>query len=176
MKNELKGASAVTAEKAASAAKSAEKVIAAKAEKAAGKVAAKTEKAAGKVAAKTEKVVEKVAAKTEKAAAKTEKAVEKVAAKTEKAAAKTVEKAEKAAKEVAKRTATRKTAVKENVYLQYMGKEINKEDLLTQVKEIWTKEMGKKASEMKSVTLYLKPEENAAYYVVNDDVTGKLEF
>ena len=35
--------------------------------------------------------------------------------------------------------------------------------------------MGRKESELKSLTLYVKPEESAAYYVINDDVTGKVE-
>ena len=28
---------------------------------------------------------------------------------------------------------------------------------------------------MKSVSLYLKPEENAAYYVINEEVSGKID-
>ena len=28
---------------------------------------------------------------------------------------------------------------------------------------------------IKDITLYVKPEDNAAYYVVNGDVTGKIE-
>ena len=74
----------------------------------------------------------------------------------------------------ARRTTTRKTAVKETVYLQYLGKEINKDDLVKQVKDIWTNELKNKAGDLKSVTLYLKPEENMAYYVINDDVTGSI--
>ena len=35
--------------------------------------------------------------------------------------------------------------------------------------------MNKNASEMKSVVLYLKPEDNAAYYVINDEVSGKID-
>ena len=93
--------------------------------------------------------------------------------------AKTVEKAVKeavkeTAKAPAKKTATRKATVTETVYLQYLGKEINKDDLVKQVKEIWTKELKNKAGDLKSITLYLKPEENKAYYVINDDVTGSI--
>ncbi len=29
---------------------------------------------------------------------------------------------------------------------------------------------------MKSMDLYVKPEDGAAYYVINGDVTGKVEF
>lgn len=167
MKSERKG----TAVKAAQKAAPTEDTLAKAAAKTIEKAAEKTEKVAAKVAEKTEKV-------TAKAAEKTEETVAKVAAKTEKAAARTAKKVaetkEKAAGTVAKKTTTRKTAVKETVYLQYLGKEINKEDLTNQVKEIWTGELGRKASELKTLALYLKPEENAAYYVINDDVSGKL--
>ena len=114
---------------------------------------------------------------TEAVAKTVEKAV-KAAEKTTKAVAEKAEEVKEAVKETAKapakRTTTRKTAVKETVYLQYLGKEINKDDLVKQVKDIWTKELKNKAGDLKSVTLYLKPEENMAYYVINDDVTGSI--
>ena len=114
---------------------------------------------------------------TETVAKTVEKAV-KAAEKTTKAVAEKAEDVKEAVKETAKapakRTTTRKTAVKETVYLQYLGKEINKDDLVKQVKDIWTKELKNKAGDLKSVTLYLKPEENMAYYVINDDVTGSI--
>ena len=34
---------------------------------------------------------------------------------------------------------------------------------------------GHKASEIKTLNIYLKPFENSAYYVVNDDVTGRVD-
>ena len=114
---------------------------------------------------------------TETVAKTVEKAV-KAAEKTTKAVAEKAEEVKEAVKETAKapakRTTTRKSAVKETVYLQYLGKEINKDDLVKQVKDIWTKELKNKAGDLKSVTLYLKPEENMAYYVINDDVTGSI--
>ena len=114
---------------------------------------------------------------TETVAKTVEKAV-KAAEKTTKAVAEKAEEVKEAVKDTAKapakRTTTRKTAVKETVYLQYLGKEINKDDLVKQVKDIWTKELKNKAGDLKSVTLYLKPEENMAYYVINDDVTGSI--
>ena len=114
---------------------------------------------------------------TETVAKTVEKAV-KAAEKTTKAVAEKAEEVKEAVKETAKapakRTTTRKTAVKETVYLQYLGKEINKDDLVKQVKDIWTKELKNKAGDLKSVTLYLKPEENMAYYVINDYVTGSI--
>ena len=34
---------------------------------------------------------------------------------------------------------------------------------------------GKKAEELKSLKVYVKPEEFTAYYVINDDVTGSID-
>lgn len=68
----------------------------------------------------------------------------------------------------------KKTALKETVLMQWYGKEVNKDDLMKQVKEIWTKQMKKKVGEMKTVTIYLKPEENMAYYVINEEVSGNI--
>lgn len=151
MKSELKGKAAATAKKASTAAKK---------------------------AVKDEKVVEEVNAAVETAKEVVGKVAEKAAETTEKLAAKTekvAEKAEKAVKTAAAKAPAKKAAVKEAVYLQYLGKEINKDDLMKRVKEIWTKELKNKVSDMKSVTLYLKPEENAAYYVINEETTGKIE-
>lgn len=130
--------------------------------------------AAKKTAAAETPVEKTVSAKQDK---KTVKAAEVKTAEKEVKAAKTAEKEVKevkAAKPAAKAPA-KKAAVKETIYLQYLGKEIDKEDLMKQVKEIWTKEQKRKVSDMKSVSLYLKPEENAAYYVINEEVSGKID-
>lgn len=109
---------------------------------------------------------------------KTVKAEEAKAAKTtaKAAEAKTTETAKKttARKTPAKRTTTKKAAVvTEEVYLQYAGKEFSSADLTAKVKEIW-KEMGKKAADLKDIKVYVKPEENAAYYVINNEETGSF--
>ena len=121
--------------------------------------AAKTGEKAVKAVTET---VKETAKKVEEAAAKK---VEEVAADTKKAVKTTA----------AKKTTTKKTTLKETVYLQYLGKEIDKDDLMKKVKEVWTKELKNKVGDMKSVTLYLKPEENKAYFVINGDVTGSVE-
>ncbi len=103
-------------------------------------------------------------------------------------AKKATKKATATAKEVAKKadtvtTEAKKTVskavaakpIKEEIYLQYLGKEISKDELMKRVKEIWTKQMKKKVSEMKTVTLYLKPEENKVYYVINGEQSGSLD-
>ena len=47
-------------------------------------------------------------------------------------------------------------------------------DIIAKVKNIWTKDMGKKAEDMKNIRIYLKPEEMTAYYVINEETTGKI--
>ena len=48
-------------------------------------------------------------------------------------------------------------------------------EIFQKVKEVWTKVLKNKVGDMKDVKIYLKPEESAAYYVVNDDTSGKIE-
>lgn len=43
------------------------------------------------------------------------------------------------------------------------------------VKDVWVKGLKHKANELKDVRLYLKPEESAAYYVINKEITGKIQ-
>ena len=112
-----------------------------------------------------------VKAEEAKAAKTTAKAAE---AKTTETAKKAPAKKTTARKTPAKRTTTKKAAVvTEEVYLQYAGKEFSSADLTAKVKEIW-KEMGKKAADLKDIKVYVKPEENAAYYVINNEETGSF--
>ena len=67
-----------------------------------------------------------------------------------------------------------KAELKTQIFLQYLGTECSTDDILAKVKDIWTKDMGKKAEDMKTINVYLKPEEMAAYYVINDETTGKI--
>ncbi len=110
--------------------------------------------------------VKKTVAKAAKPAVET-KAVK---AEATKAAAKTTE---KAAEAKTTETAKKAAVVTEEVYLQYAGKEFSSADLTAKVKEIW-KEMGKKAADLKDIKVYVKPEENAAYYVINNEETGSF--
>ena len=76
-----------------------------------------------------------------------------------------------------KKPAARRTVKKEvnaEVYVQFLGKEVYAKDVLENVKKIWTEEMGKKEKDLRDVKIYIKPEENAAYYVINGDVTGAV--
>ena len=87
-------------------------------------------------------------------------------------------------KPVAKKTATKKTtvkketakkeAVKASVYVQFNGKSYETEELVKIAKDIWKYDLNKKAGDFKDVDIYVKPEENMAYYVINGEVAGSF--
>jgi Zn-dependent metalloprotease len=102
------------------------------------------------------------------------KAAKKVAAKAEDTAEKAVKTVKKAAKKTAAKT-TKKAELKTEFFLQFSGKEYTEKEILKKVKDVWTKNLKNKVGDMKDVKIYLKPEESAAYYVVNGDTTGKID-
>ena len=63
--------------------------------------------------------------------------------------------------------------MKSTFYVEYYGKQIDQDTLIKEAKSI-LKKKNKKASDLKSLNLYVKPEENTAYYVFNDDETGSF--
>ena len=78
-------------------------------------------------------------------------------------------KKETAKKAPAKKATTKKTAVKATVYVQYAGIEKSVEEIVEAAKAAAT-------VAVKDVTVYVKPEDNAAYYVINGgEETGKVE-
>ena len=135
----------------------------------------KTVTKAAKPAVETKEVKAEETKTVKAEEAKADKTTAKAAeAKTTETAKKAPAKKTTARKTPAKRTTTKKAAVvTEEVYLQYAGKEFSSADLTAKVKEIW-KEMGKKAADLKDIKVYVKPEENAAYYVINNEETGSF--
>lgn len=118
-----------------------------------------------------EKTAEVKSAEEKTTAVKSEEPAKKTAAK------KTTTRKTTAAKKTATKTAAKTTAAKKaepvtEVYVQYWGKEIHTSEVADRIKKIWTEDMGKKASELKDLKIYIKPEDNGAHYVINGDVTG----
>ena len=107
---------------------------------------------------------------TEKAPAKKPPTNKNAAEKTP--AKKTTAKKTTETKPTARKTTAKKAAVNTEVYVQFLGKEVYAKDVVEGVKKIWTDEMGKKESELKELKVYIKPEDNGAYYVINGDITG----
>lgn len=88
---------------------------------------------------------------------------------------KVVEKKAPAKKETVKKAApAKKAAVKETLHVQFSGKTYTTEDLVKIAKDVWKYDLNKAESDFKTVDLYVKPEENAVYYVINGDVKGSF--
>lgn len=105
---------------------------------------------------------------TKRAATKKE-----TAPKKETAAKRTTAKRETAKKETTvKRTASKKE-IKINAIVEHHGKQIGEPDIIANVKKAWTN-TGRDEKDIKSLELYIKPEENAVYYVVNETETGAV--
>ena len=89
----------------------------------------------------------------------------------------------KAVKEEVKKTGGKKTAAKktvkkevtQTVYVQYAGKNVAVEDMLPKIKKVWQK-AGNKIRDIKDVKLYVKPEDNKVYFVVNDEFCDSVDF
>ena len=118
-----------------------------------------------------EKTAEVKSAEEKTTAVKSEEPAKKTAAK------KTTTRKTTAAKKTTTKTAAKTTAAKKaepvtEVYVQYWGKEIHTSEVADRIKKICTEDMGKKASELKDLKIYIKPEDNGAHYVINGDVTG----
>lgn len=134
--------------------------------------AAKAEEAA-------KETVEKVAEKATEAAAEVKETAKKTATKakaatTKKATAakKTVKAKADAVKTETKKRVTRKPTKK--IVLQYLGKEFDEAELTERAIAQFNSVEGGVA--VKTITMYLKPEEDAAYYVINDQYTGRVDF
>ncbi len=80
------------------------------------------------------------------------------------------------AEDIVVETTAKKATVKktQELYIQYAGKEVTEKEIMDRVKEIWTKELGNKVKDMITVKVYVKPEDSAAYYVINGEVAGSI--
>ena len=78
-------------------------------------------------------------------------------------------KAETAEKAEPKKTPGRKAAVKEEFVLEFAGKQITQEEIKKKVKENWTKIQKNKIKDIKTIKVFLQPENSCAYYTINDE-------
>ena len=111
-----------------------------------------------------------VAKAEEKAPVKAE--VKKPAAKKE--TVKKVTKKAAPAKAEAKKPVAKKTELKSEISVQFGGKSYSQEELLKIAKDVWKYDLKQKAADLTSVELYVKPEENMVYYVMNKEITGSF--
>lgn len=131
----------------------------------------------------TGKNVTKAPAKTEvkapvKAEVKTEIKTETTVPKAEEVKAEVKAEVKEEAKKAPAKKATpakaAKTEIKTALYVQFAGNEATEADIIDKVKAAYVAE-GHKESAIKEINLYVKPEEYAVYYVINDKAIGKVD-
>ena len=132
---------------------------------------------------KRQKAIDKEQKKAAKKAANEAKAAEKKTAEKKVTAKKAEEKAP-AKKTTAKKTTTKKTTAKKSTakkeikvsaFVEYYGKQVEEKEIIARVKKAWTSS-GNKIGDIKTMDLYIKPEESAVYYVINGTSTGAVAF
>ena len=92
-------------------------------------------------------------------------------------AKKTAEKkaAAPAAKTAEKKAPVKKAAkVEEIVNFQFSGKSYTPDDLMKIFRDVWKYDMNGREEDIRNVELYVKPEENTTYFVVNGSITGSF--
>ena len=94
-----------------------------------------------------------------------------------KAVKKQSEKAAKVAKSVGNDLSLKaaKYTCKEEVFIQYSHHELRAADIIERAKKDYVNN-GHKLTSIKEIQVYIKPSDNAAYYVVNHEDTGKVTF
>lgn len=124
----------------------------------------------------------------EKAAVQEKAAPKKAAPKKATPSKKETTKKETANKETSKKEASTKKATKKTtnkvekenkalipqVIFQFLGNELDANAIATQAKEAWIAEGNSEAS-IETLAVYIKPEEAAAYYVINGEPAGKIQ-
>ena len=64
--------------------------------------------------------------------------------------------------------------MKTSMYVEYQGLQVEEKEIIAKVKELWVNE-GNKIKDIKELKLYIKPEEASAYYVINEETSGKID-
>lgn len=84
------------------------------------------------------------------------------------------EKVEKAEKKTSARTTAKKT-LKAEMTVQFAGKSYSQEELIKITKDVWRFDLKRKVGELQSIQLYIKPEEETCYYVINGEIEGSFK-
>ena len=78
------------------------------------------------------------------------------------------------AKKAPAKKATKKATLTTTVTLQFAEKSYTEETLTAIAKDVWKYDFNQEEADLKTVELYVKPEEGLCYYVFNGDVTGSF--
>lgn len=121
---------------------------------------------------KTEETVKEAAPAEEKPAKKT------AAKKTTKAAKEPAEKKTATAAKEPTEKKTAKTVLAPQVYIQFQSQEAETAQIVEKIKKQYVSE-GHRSSSIKNLQAYVKPEDNAVYYVINQgtkqESVGKVD-
>lgn len=78
-----------------------------------------------------------------------------------------------------KTTAAKKEAKAPEIYVEFDGNQVNMADVMTRIENDWV-EKGNKKTTLKDVSIYVQPETDRVYYVVNagtsKEVRGDVSF
>lgn len=97
-------------------------------------------------------------------------AVEKPAAKRTRKKAETAAKEPAAKAETAKKAPAKKVEPKTSIVIEFGGKQVVAKDVVAAAAKAYKK--ANKGVVIKKIEVYVKPEENAAYYVVNGEASA----
>ena len=73
-----------------------------------------------------------------------------------------------------KKETAKPAAVRKNTYIQYQNNTFEEAELVVKAEKIWTGELKKKAADLKSLKLYVKPQERMVYCVYNEKETASF--
>lgn len=79
---------------------------------------------------------------------------------------------------IAKAATTKKVAVAEaktNVTLQYADKDLSYNDLIQNAKNVFQYDMSGDPTSINKLDLFVKPDENKVYFVINDEIQGSYD-
>lgn len=73
-----------------------------------------------------------------------------------------------------KKAAVKKADQKVGLHVQFAGKSYSQEELVKIAQDVWKYDLKQKVRSLASIELYVKPEENLVYYVMNQEFTGSF--
>lgn len=64
--------------------------------------------------------------------------------------------------------------MKTQLFVQYQGSEVSEQDIVNEIKQ-WWKDQDKLVKDLKTLDMYVKPEDKKVYFTVNGDLQGSLD-
>ena len=80
----------------------------------------------------------------------------------------------KTTKGTTKQTVKKAENFQTNVEVQYGEKTISYDKIVQDAKNVWVYDLQKDVKDIKNIDLYVKPEEDRVYYVINDNEAGSF--